>query len=216
MASTLRTLHRLRLVAIAIAASPTFSATAGITFDEAVAGDLSDNRLAPSSLVLGSGLNTLTGSFGSSPVPDVLDLDYVTVTVPTGYVLDGFIVLAANVGGAFSFVGMQAGDVVTIPHDWASIESPLLGWAHFGSSSVGVDIFPELGSAPGAVGFDGPLGPGNYALWIMELDASSPYSYSFGLHLTAVPEPGAMALIVIALGVAGRRRRSDSNSATRD
>ncbi|MDZ4754146.1 MAG: PEP-CTERM sorting domain-containing protein [Phycisphaerae bacterium] len=183
------------------------SAHAGIVFDESVSGDLSDDRFAPSALALESGVNSITGTFGISPDPTMPDLDYVTVTVPVGYELDSFVVLAANVGGAFSFVGMELGDIVSIPYDWHSIESPLLGWAHFGSASVGFDLLPELGSAPGAVGFDGPLGAGQYTLWIMELDNSSEYSYSFGLHLTQVPAPGSISLLAIAIALCVRRRR---------
>lgn len=200
-------LLRLQIWATALTAGAASLASAGVTYDESVSGDLSDDRLAPSTLLLGSGLNTLTGTFGISLTSDMPDLDYVTITVPVGYVLDGFTVLAANVGGAFSFVGIQAGSVVTIPYDWTSVNSPLLGWAHFGTASVGSDILGELGAAPGAGGFQGPLGAGNYTLWIMELDTSRAYSYAFGLHLAQVPAPGVLALVALAAGLAVPRRR---------
>jgi hypothetical protein len=189
------------VAAVGSVASPL---AAGIVYDESVSGDFSDDRFQPTLLTLEAGVNTLTGTFGGPEVPDVLDLDYVTITVPVGYVLDSFVVLDANVGGAFSFVGIQAGPIVTIPWDWTSVESPLLGWAHFGTASIGSDLLPEMGAAPGAVGFTGPLPAGTYALWIMELDASQPYSYSFGIGLTAVP--AAPAFVAFA-GVAWPRRR---------
>jgi hypothetical protein len=111
------------------------------------------------------------------------------------------------VGGAFSFLGIEAGPIVSIPWDWTSIESPLFGWAHFGSSSVGRDLLPELGSAPGAIGFSGPLPAGIYTLWIMELDMGSMYSWDFGLAVTAVPAPGTAVLLAAMLRGPSRRRR---------
>ena len=195
-------------VAIAVAAGfATPRVAAGVSYLETVDGDLSNDRFAPSLLTLGSGTNTITGTFGISATPDMPDLDYLTFTVPEGFVLDEFRVLGANVGGAFSFVGVEAGSMISIPWDWSSVESPLLGWAHFGSASVGLDLLPEMGNAPGAAGFDGPLGAGIYSLWIMELNTSREYSYSFGVHLTAVPAPGALAILSLAITIGVRRRR---------
>jgi hypothetical protein len=200
-------LHTLVIFGPALVAAITVNLHAGLVYDEAIDGDFSDDRFQPTTLTLGAGLNTLTGTFGGPVIPDVLDLDYVTITVPQGYTLDSFLVLNANVGGAFSFIGMEAGPIVTIPWDWTQIKSPLLGWAHFGSASIGVDLLPEMGNAPGAVGFSGPLTAGTYALWIMELESGSPYDYSFGIHLTAVPgAPGLAALALVPL-LRGRRRR---------
>jgi hypothetical protein len=180
---------------------------AGIVFDESVHGDLSDDRFAPTLLTLGSGANSLSGTFGLSPFPDMPDLDYVTVTVPEGFVLDQLLVDDAYVGGAFSFLGVQAGPMVTIPWDWSSVESPLLGWTHFGSASVGLDVLQDMGNAPGAIGFNGPLGAGTYAFWIMELNTSEPYSYAFDMRVSSVPGPGPLALVSLAILLGGRRLR---------
>jgi hypothetical protein len=100
---------------------------------------------------------------------------------------------------------MQEGPIVTIPADWYSVESPLLGWAHFGSADVDSDLLPVMAISPGSVGFSGPLGAGTYALWIMELNTSEPYTYSFGLGVTAVPAPPALLAFLI-FGLRGRRR----------
>ena len=62
-----------------------------------------------------------------------------------------------------------------------------------------------MAGSPGSVGFSGPLQAGTYALWIMELDASEPHTYSFGLSVTAVPAPAALA-VALALGACPRRR----------
>ena len=199
-----------RAVATFALAALTFAAPQAaadvVAFDEAISGDASDDRFAPSQTTLVAGNNLLRGSFGVSPTPDVHDLDYITFTVPVGHQLTSFVVADANVGGAFSFVAIEAGPIITIPADWTSVNSPLLGWAHFGTASIGLDIYEELGNAPGATGFSGPLPAGTYALWIMELDASSAYSYSFSLGVIEIPAPGVFALLAAA-GVIFPRRR---------
>ena len=194
------------LASAALAAVSTQVASANfVVFDEARDGDASDNRFAPTTVALGAGVNTIRGFSGQSPTPDVHDLDYITFTVAEGFRLDSFVLQSASVGGAFSFVGLQAGPIVTIPADWTSIETPLLGWAHFGSADVGVDLLPVMSASPGSVGFSGPLAAGTYALWIMELDTSEPHTYSFGLGVTAVPAPSVLALAA-ACGLFPRRR----------
>jgi len=194
----------LAFAALASVSTPIASANL-VVFDEARDGDASDNRFAPTTVALGAGVNTIRGFSGQSPTPDVHDLDYITFTVADGFRLDSFVLQSASAGGAFSFVGMQEGPIVTIPADWYSVESPLLGWAHFGSADVGSDLLPVMATSPGSVGFSGPLGAGTYALWIMELNTSEPYSYSFGLGVTAVPAPSVLALAA-AFGLFPRRR----------
>lgn len=178
-----------------------------VAYDESAMGDASDDRFAPTMAGLAAGSNLVRGNFGASPTPEVHDLDYITITVPANHELRSFLVVDADVGGAFSFVAIQAGAIVTIPPDWTSVESPLLGWAHFGTSSIGSDIFGELGSAPGAAGFSTALPAGTYALWIMELDSSAAYSYSFSLGVVEIPAPGAAWLLALGLAPLGRRRR---------
>ena len=116
--------------AISIAGFAATAASAGITLDEGTFGDFSDDRFNPTRAVLASGTNRISGRFGISPTPDVHDLDYVTFRVEAGWELTSFRVASASVGGAFAFVAIQSGPIVTIPADWTSINSPLLGWAH--------------------------------------------------------------------------------------
>jgi hypothetical protein len=196
------------LCALALAAIPASIARANlVVFDEARDGDASDDRFNPTAVTLGAGVNTIRGFSGQSPTPDVHDLDYITFTVAEGFRLDSFVLQSASVGGAFSFVGMQAGPIITIPADWTSVESPLLGWAHFGSADVGLDLLPAMATSPGSVGFSGPLGAGTYALWIMELDTSEPHTYSFGLGVSAVPAPSVLAVLFAWVLLPRRRTR---------
>jgi hypothetical protein len=199
-------LHRCLSILCALTAA---AAAAGdiVAFDEARDGDASDDRFTPTTITLTAGLNTVRGTFGQTEVPDIHDLDYITFTVPEGHRLDSFVVQAASVGGAFSFVGLQAGPIVTIPADWTSIETPLLGWAHFGTASVGRDLLPDMAVSPGSVGFEGPLAAGTYALWIMELDPSEYHSYSFGLTVTAVPAPPTLLVAALIVSLSRRRGR---------
>jgi len=196
----------LTAVARAVAALAAARASAGITLSEAAAGDFSNVRFNPTRAFLAAGTNRISGLFGLSPIPDVHDLDYVTIRVEADHVLTSFRVTSASVGGAFAFVAIQAGPILTIPADWTSIESPLLGWAHFGNASVGADLLPDMGVSPGSVGFTAPLAAGEYALWIMELDASEPHSYTFELEVAAVPAPGGLPILA-AMVARGRRRR---------
>jgi hypothetical protein len=159
---------------------PALTAFASVV-DESTAGDFSDNRLAPTLVRLGSGVSTLRGRFGVSPTVDVADLDYVTIEVPPTHRLDRMMLSSAFAGGAFSFVGIEAGPIISIPANWTNINTPLLGWAHFGSATVGQDMLELMRNTPGSVGFTPPLAAGLYTLWIMELDTSEAYSYEFQL-----------------------------------
>jgi hypothetical protein len=166
------------LILVALLASA--NVHAGV-IDESTTGDFSDHRFQPTSIVLDPGMTTIRGRSGISSIPDVPDLDYVTFTVPAGNQLERFMLSAASVGGAFSFVGLEAGPIISIPADWTNVNNPMLGWTHFGSADVGRDLLPLMAKAPGSVGFTPPLGPGLYALWIMELDTSEAHSYEFQL-----------------------------------
>jgi hypothetical protein len=166
------------LILVALLASA--NVHAGV-IDESTTGDFSDHRFQPTSIVLNLGMTTIRGRSGISSIPDVPDLDYVTFTVPAGNQLERFMLSAASVGGAFSFVGLEAGPIISIPADWTNVNNPMLGWTHFGSADVGRDLLPLMAKAPGSVGFTPPLGPGLYALWIMELDTSEAHSYEFQL-----------------------------------
>ena len=168
-----------------------------VVLDEATLGDFSDNGLAPTHFSLGAGTTVIAATFGATPIAGRHDLDYVSITVPVGHVLSRFVLVDANVGGAFSFVGIQAGPAVTVEPDNWSIETPLLGWAHFGSSSAGRDLLPEMAISPGSVGFTAPLPAGTYSMWIMELDTSDAYRYRFGLEVVAIPGPGVLAAMAI-------------------
>jgi hypothetical protein len=189
---------------VLVLAGPAFAARAGFSYTESVHGELSDNRLAPSSLAASFGSNVLSGTIGRSAVPDAPDLDYVTITIPVGMQLTHINLLQANVGGAVSFIGVQQGPQVTVPYT-TSDASPLLGWHHFGGSEQGSDILQAIGAGPGAIGFAGPLGPGQYTFWIMELNTAA--ARPFSLEFVVVPAPSTTFLAAVGVAIASTRRR---------
>jgi len=190
----------LPVFALAALSSP---ATAAITFNEAIGGDLSNNNLAPTNIgPLGLGVSVISGRSGlpvnATPGDPELqaDIDYATFTIAPGQRIDRLEVLISDVGGAFSFIGIERGPQVSVPYDTVDA-STLLGWYHYGSADS---------ASPGAIGFDGTLGPGTYTLWIMELDRSRQYDYSFGIRV--IPTPGAAGLLGLVAAMTLPRRRA--------
>ena len=79
-----------------------------ISYDETTNGQLSAANNAPTSWgTLTAGNNTLRGSVNSS------DRDYVTLKVPAGHTLDRLVVDTYSGGDPTSFIGVQAGAVMT-------------------------------------------------------------------------------------------------------
>lgn len=188
--------HAVMAVLLLCAAAGSASAA---NYDEAGSGDISNDRLAPTVIVLGPGSNLVQGSFGLSPVPNVADLDYFTVTVPNGYRLDAVVLAGLIAGGANSFLGVQVGPQMTMPstsHD----PSPLLGWAHVYSNQIGTDVLP-------AMTIVGPLAAGSYTFWSNETDTSAAWSYAYNFQVSALPEPASdvplptWALVALAAGL---------------
>ncbi len=69
-------------------------AHANFIYDEARDGDLSNDRLNPTLLIAGAGVNTLTGMTVTLPPPAGRDFDYVTVTIPAGLQFDSLVLAA--------------------------------------------------------------------------------------------------------------------------
>ena len=157
---------------------------------EADSGDFSNDAANPTAVALANGSNLLSGSVVGG---DSADLDYVTVNVPEGHVLAAadLVSYESGNGNAVSFIGIQEGTAFTEPADSPN-PANLLGLLLFGVDAAGTDILPALGAGANpfggdnAIGFEGPLGAGDYTFWIQET-GSAPAVYSIDL----VVEPAA-------------------------
>jgi hypothetical protein len=194
---------------IAVLALFSFSlmAPAAVVYNESVQGDLSNNGLAPTAIAFAAGSNQIFGTTGRGMA---LDRDYFTFTVPTGMQLSSLTVLpGTTVGGAVSFIGLEAGPQVTVATS-AATAAGLLGWWHYAPGDG--NILPNM-AAPntGSSGF-AALGSGAYSIWIQDFNAGT-FNYGFDFALTPTPEPGSLCALglVFLAGLTARRRilRSD-------
>jgi hypothetical protein len=175
--------------------------SAATIWSEGVNGDLSGNRAAPTALAVASGTNTISGSTTGG------DLDYFTFTVPAGSTFTN-LRLASFGATNLAFLAIQPGSAIT-ENPGAPVAANLLGYVHLGPALVGTDILDNMaasnGLSPPAQGFSLPLGPGSYAFWLQQANAT-PTSYS--LDLVIAPEPASAGLVAAGLAsLAARRRR---------
>ena len=200
----------LSVLAVGLLTAPCFATD----YNEAVLGDFSNFGSTPTSIgSLTPGANNVLGTTGRGNAG--LDRDYFTFTVPVNSLLVSMTELpGTTVGGDVSFIGVQAGNKVTVGTNPSSAAG-LLGWTHYGVADINVDILPRMGvSSFGSTGFTTPLGAGDYAFWLQDFNPGA-FAYGFRLGVTVVPEPGSLALFV-GMGAGGsllafsrlRRRRN--------
>ncbi|MGH8048418.1 MAG: hypothetical protein ACREKL_14340 [Chthoniobacterales bacterium] len=172
----------LHAAALAVALLFPTGAAFATNYDEGTDGDLSDTMGAPTAFALTPGSNVLTATTVSG------DEDYVAISVPAGYVLQG-IVPSAYSGATKSFIAIQNGATFTVPPT-ATTAAGLLGWAHFGvtgtTALVGTDILDDMGEGAGAAGFIPPLASGTYAIWLQETGG---VAVTYTLVFNTIPTP---------------------------
>ena len=205
------TSHMLRSIVLLASAFLYGTAAHGDTiYDESVLGDLSNNGLAPTVLTVSLGSNDLFGTTGKTGT--VIDRDYFTFTVPQGLELTAITVLpGTETLGTLgeSFIGIESGPEVTVSTT-ATDATRLLGWDHYGTGDIGVNILPLMGtSGLGSTGFTGPLPAGTYSLWEQEASAGTvPYGLDFTVT-AATPEPASWTMLLagmaLLVGITARR-----------
>jgi hypothetical protein len=182
-------------------------------YNESVSGDLSNSGLTPTLLTVSLGLNDIFGTTGKSAA-GVIDRDYFTFTVPQGQYLTAITVLpGTQTLGALgeSFLGIESGSQVTVSTA-ATDATGLLGWFHYGSGDIGVDILPLMGtSGLGSTGFTAPLSSGTYSFWLQEASVGT---VNYGLEFTvATPEPACWTMLLTGMAaLVGKTARRAARS----
>jgi hypothetical protein len=194
--------------ALAVAAST--PATATVVYDEGIAGDLSDDGSAPTAIAFGLGSNVVQGTIGHDQ-EGLVDRDYFTFTIGADQRLTALNLLTGTQTLGFSFIGLEAGNQITLATN-AATAAGLLGWTHYDSSDVGTDILDDMSvAANGSSGFSTPLGSGTYSIWLQEISPGGSVPFGLEFLVAQVPEPSSWAMMLTGFGFIGlafRRRRA--------
>ena len=185
------------MVAVVAGSAPVRAAT---VWNEAIQGDLSGNRLVPSTLLILPGDNDLIATTQGG------DQEYFRITVPPLGELRNLVLKTYTGSDGTAFIGVQQGATFTVDPSSAQ-PSNLYGYTHFGTGQgqLGTNILDNIATGPGAQGFAPPLGPGNYTFWVQQLGSASTYDLNF--QLTVLPEPSAFVVLCVAFVCAGQRQR---------
>lgn len=152
----------------------TSAGQAATIWDESIAGDISNDRLQPTAVILEAGDNQVLGSVRAG------ELDYLTVTVSESLELSQLILEEYVGNDGRAFIAVQAGTSFTESPSGTNTAN-LLGWTHFGRSEgdIGMDVLDDLSLGSGAQGFERPLPAGDYTFWIQQTGAMTDYTFNF-------------------------------------
>jgi hypothetical protein len=180
-------------------------------YDEAGSGDLSNDKAAPTALTLTPGLNSVIGTVAGFPEFGGTDpQDWVSFTIPAGYVMISYVNSGYNSTDDQGFTGFQFGSSF-LGDEFVAIS--YAGYAHFGTeatnpdgnpvpaSTVGLNLLPLMADpnfAPGTTGFTPPLAAGTYVFLIQQGDPVTT-GYQFDMTVRSVPEPGS-SLCLLGMG----------------
>lgn len=173
---------------------------AAVTYLESEDGDLSDDYLEPTAIVLGAGSNILEGSldgFGG-------DVDLFTLSVLDGQAITAIRILEFSGGGAGSFLGLQPGMQLSADPALNNDFPDPIGFALIGPGDAAndEDVLDTMVVGPPFF-FADELASGSYAGWLNELEGPSSYRIAFEV----APEPDLALLLMVALVPLLRRGR---------
>ena len=195
------------LFAIVASLSPGVASAAVTLFSEGgpPGNDLSNNNLAPTPLgELPIGESVVTGTIFN--IDGNADADVFTFSVGVGQALD---VMMLDIEGGQNekhFFGLDEGPQAI------ELASELLIARRIDSSAAGdnllTDPIPPIDDFGGS-GVSGPLGPGDYTVWIQENDFDNLWFYTLTLQtsVTAIPEPSSALVLGFATVVCCLKRR---------
>ena len=196
---------------IAIALTGPLLATT-INHVESVDGELSGNNLAPTVLgTFGVGTSSVSGTIvdalavtGATNV----NVDVFTFEVAAGSLLSGISV--SNFVSIDNVAFLALNDSASFPFDATALgndpdQTQFIGGNLFGEV-VGSNIIDIIGDGAIGTGFSGPLGEGNYTLYLQQLGGSS-VDYTIEFDVTNVPEPSSAALLGLGAFAFLRRKR---------
>src|SRR6266446_3052138 len=182
-------------------------------YNEAVSGDLSNDKAAPTALTLTPGFNSVIGTVAGFPQFGGTDpQDWVSFTIPTGFVMTSYVNARYNSSDDQGFTGFQFGSSFLLDEFTAGSYA---GYAHFGtgatnpdasppSSTVGVNLLPLMADpsfAPGTTGFTPPLAAGTYTFLIQQGNPVTT-NYRFNMAVRPVPGPGSSLCLLGMRGLA--------------
>lgn len=158
---------------------------------------------------------------------------YVSFTVPLGYVFTGLELVDYNSTDRRGFVGLQAGNQWTaVPNTTTGALPGALAYHHFGNgfgtngtlcsqNYTGVDPVSVCATDPVANSdlftrslispINGPLPSGSYTLWLQQTNVAS-VGFTFRATSTAVPSPLPLLGLGAGFGVSRRLRQRINNA----
>ncbi len=170
--------------------------SAQVNYDEATDGDLGDPATPTALGVLGLGSNSVTGTLDN---PNGMDPDAFSFSVMAGQQLTGL--YFSSMTGINRFFAFSDGPVSTTDPE-ENLVSTLISSTDVMTNILDGTLNNRFGS-----GVSGPLDAGSYHVWFQETDGTS-VDYSITLQTAAVPEPGTLALLMLAgVSVALLRRK---------
>jgi hypothetical protein len=189
----------IKIFVVAACCSPLRAAS----YSETIDGELSNDFIEPTPVLMDLGSNLLTGGLAGGES----DIDLFSFSVPVGHQLAAIRILGFTGGGGGSFLGIQPGiELSSSPVPSASFPDPI-GYAIISASDAAVDrdVLPTIASGPPFNGV-AALPAGNYVGWLNETGLTSTYQIEF--VIAAVPEPAVPAALALGLlGSFARRRR---------
>lgn len=193
------------LVAFTVSAS-LFASWNFAVADATFGPNFTNDNTSPTDLgLLQPGLNSISGTVNNAPA----NSDFFTFQIGANTEIDSWVLSSYESNDNLAFLAIN--DASTFPFQiltngtTSQMEQMFLGGSTFGSLNENTDLLPSIGTIAGR-GFTGPLGEGTYAVLVQQLGGATT-GYTFGLNVTAVPEPTTFAALAIVTGGAVLRRR---------